>query len=254
MKAYAKANIFLKLTGFDTRGYHLLQSRFVLLDTLFDELTLSKDKQKSGFELQSNFECADNLIFKAYALLRESGFAGALDECFQSHALVLKKNIPICSGLGGGSSDAACFLNLMNESLNLGISRENLMQMGARLGCDVPFFVSGFQSANVRGVGELVAEFDDEIPPLDFTFSDIQCSTALVYKEFDKMPYDFNANLTLAKEFEKQSSAELLACQKNTALNDLFTPCVNLYPKMSAFLEQNFFLSGSGSAVFKVGQ
>ena len=254
MRACAKANIFLKLVGFDKRGYHLLCSRFVLVKTLFDELFLSKDKQKSGFELQSNFECEDNLIFKAYEMLRENGFAGALDECFTTHALVLKKNIPVCAGLGGGSADVACFLRLMNENLNLKISRENLMKMGASLGCDVPFFLSSFESANVSGVGEIIAEFDDSIPPLDFTFPKLECSTALVYKEFDKTPYDLSANLTLAKVFEKQSSSELLACQKNTALNDLFTPCVNLYPKMSAFLEQNFFLSGSGSSVFKAGQ
>lgn len=254
MKAYAKANVFLKIIGFDKRGYHLLKSRFVLIKELFDELILSKDKQKEGFELVSEFECENNIITKAYELLRESGFAGALDECFRSHSLILRKNIPVCAGLGGGSSDAACFLNLMNESLNLKISKEKLTQMGAKLGCDVPFFIFGYESANVSGVGEIVAEFEDEIPKIDFTFPPVECSTALVYKEFDKSGYDFSANLALAKDFEKQSSSELLARYENTALNDLFTPCVNLYPKMSAFLEQNFFLSGSGSSVFKVGQ
>lgn len=254
MKAYAKANIFLKLIGFDKKGYHLLKSRFVLIKELFDELILSKDKQKTGFELISDFVCENNIITKAYELLRESGFAGALDEYFYSHSLILRKNIPQCAGLGGGSSDAACFLNLMNESLNLKISKEKLAQMGAKLGCDVPFFLSGFESANVSGVGEIVAEFKDEIPKLTFTFPSIKCSTALVYKEFDKIPYDFGANLALAKDFEKQSSTELLARYENVALNDLFTPCVNLYPKMSAFLEQNFFLSGSGSSVFKVNE
>lgn len=251
MKAFAKANIFLKLIGFDKRFYHCLQSRFILINTLFDELFLSKDKQNSGFELQSDFKCEDNIIFKAYALLRENGFSNELDECFKTHSLVLKKNIPLCAGLGGGSSDAACFLLLMNEELGLKIPKEKLMQMGFALGSDVPFFLSGYQSANVSGTGELVAEFDDEVPHLQFTFPQIQCSTALVYKEFDKGVFDFEKNAAQAKIFAKLSSKEVLE-HKNTILNDLFTPCVNLYPKMSAFLEQDFFLSGSGSSVFKV--
>lgn len=253
MKAFAKANIFLKLVGFDERLYHRLYSRFVLVNTFFDELFLSKDKKKAGFELQSEFECEDNIIIKAYQLLRKNGFAHALDECFQTHSLVLKKNIPLCAGLGGGSSDAACFLLLMNEELNLKIPQTQLIQMGFALGSDVPFFLSGFCSANVSGTGEIVAEFDDEVPPLHFTFPPIQCSTSLVYKEFDSTPFDFKTNLTVAKQFISLKSKELLE-YKNTLLNDLFTPCVNLYPKMSAFLEQNFFLSGSGSSVFKVGK
>lgn len=253
MKAFAKANIFLKLVGFDERLYHRLHSRFVLIHTLFDELFLSKEKKKAGFELQSEFECEDNIIIKAYHLLRKNGFAHALDECFQTHSLVLEKNIPLCAGLGGGSSDAACFLLLMNEELNLQIPKDKLMQMGFALGSDVPFFLSGFYSANVSGTGEIVAEFDDEVPPLCFTFPQIQCSTALVYKEFDNTPFDFKKNLTMAEQFSHLTSKELLE-YKNTLLNDLFTPCVNLYPKMSAFLEQNFFLSGSGSSVYKVGE
>lgn len=251
MNAYAKANIFLKLVGFDERGYHYLESRFVLLDELFDELVLSKDKTKAGFEIISDFECEDNLISKAHALLCENGFKGALDECFKTHSLVLKKNIPTFAGLGGGSSDAACFLKLMNESLNLKISQENLMQMGAKLGSDLSFFLSGFKSANVSGIGDAVVEFDDEVPKLKFTFPEIECSTALVYKEFDKTPFNLSKNAILAQNFKTQTSKKLLT-QKNTNLNDLFTPCVNLYPKMSMFLEQNYFLSGSGSSVFRV--
>lgn len=253
MKAYAKANIFLKLIGFDKRNYHYLESRFILLHEFFDELFLSKEKTKSGFELKSDFQCENNLIIKAYELLCENGFKDELDECFKTHSLILQKNLPICAGLGGGSSDAACFLLLMNEELNLKIPKKKLIQLGLKLGSDVPFFLSGFKSANVSGTGEIITEFDDIIPKLHFTFPDIQCSTALVYKEFDQNPFDFDKNIKLAKDFKTQNTKTLLT-HNNTLLNDLFTPCVNLYPKMSVFLEHNFFLSGSGSSVFKVDE
>lgn len=257
MKAFAKANVFLKLVGFDERKYHYLVSRFVLLDEIYDEIELTKDKTKAGFEIISDFQCENNIIIKAYKMLCESGFKGVLDECFSQFSLKLTKKIPIGGGLGGGSSNAACFLRLMNEALNLGISCKDLMQMGARLGSDVSFFLSGFKSANVSGTGEIIAEFDDEIPPLKFSFPPLECSTAAVYAEFDEslnfkdLNGEFAKNSALARELKTKTSKELLNAYENTALNDLFTPCVALYPKMSAFLQGGFFLSGSGSSVFK---
>ena len=332
MRAFAKANVFLKLVGFDERKYHYLVSRFVLLDEIYDEIELTKDKTNAGFEIITKFcelECengdkfsefgefgcenaefseksgvaskekaefsenykndgcentefsgksgvinkentefydkssatkqikGENIIAKAYKMLCECGFKGVLDECFSQFSLKLTKKIPIGGGLGGGSSNAACFLRLMNESLNLGLSRDDLMQMGARLGSDVPFFVSGFKSANVSGTGELIAEFEDEIPPLIFSFPKLECSTAAVYAKFDEslnfkdLNSVFAKNSALANKLKTKTSKELLNAYENTALNDLFTPCVALYPKMSAFLQGGFFLSGSGSSVFK---
>lgn len=276
MKAFAKANVFLKIVGLNKNGYHLLSSRFVLVREIYDELFFVRDKHCEGFEIVSEFSCEGNIINKAYQILCENGFENEMREFFKTHALKLIKNIPVGGGLGGGSSDGAAFLRLVNKELNLKISQENLMKMGANLGCDVPFFLSGFEAANVSGVGEILAEFEDEIPPLNFKFPQISCDTRAVYGEFDGVNLGGNSgenlgfcgdlsgnlgenattpsfaeNLKLAKIYENQSSAQLLQSEKNTALNDLFVPCVNLYPKMAAFLEQGYFLSGSGSSVFK---
>lgn len=286
MKAFAKANVFLKIVGLNKNGYHLLSSRFVLVREIYDELFFVRDKHCEGFEIVSEFSCEGNIINKAYQILCENGFENEMREFFKTHALKLIKNIPVGGGLGGGSSDGAAFLRLVNKELNLKISQENLMKMGANLGCDVPFFLSGFEAANVSGVGEILAEFEDEIPPLNFKFPQISCDTRAVYVEFDGVNLggnlgenlsenlseksrnnlgenlsensrenattpSFAENLKLAKIYENQSSVQLLQSEKNTALNDLFVPCVNLYPKMAAFLEQGYFLSGSGSSVFK---
>ena len=98
MKAYAKANIFLKLIGFDSRKYHLLESRFILLKDLFDELELVDKKSNSNkeFEIISNFNCENNIIQKAYWLLSRK-YSNELKELFSTKSLKLKKNIPICA-------------------------------------------------------------------------------------------------------------------------------------------------------------
>ncbi|RQD68307.1 4-(cytidine 5'-diphospho)-2-C-methyl-D-erythritol kinase [Campylobacter hepaticus] len=255
MKAYAKANIFLKLTGFDLRKYHLLESRFILLKDLFDELELV-DKpvnSKQEFQIISDFKCENNIINKAYLLLCKT-YKNELKELFSTKSLKLTKNIPICAGLGGGSSDCATFLKLMNETLNLKLNTQKLIDLSMELGSDIAFFLSGFNAANVSSCGEIIQEFEDDIPQLNWIFPKISCHTKAVYDEFDKTNFDFEKNNKEAKIYKKLSTKELLHNFKNEKLNDLFTPCVNLYPKMKSYLKQDFFLSGSGSTVFKVNK
>lgn len=129
--------------------------------------------------------------------------------------------------------------------------------MARELGSDVSFFLSGFLSANVSGTGEAIAEFNDIIPRLEFKLSDIFCSTPLVYKEFDRLyAADLNAkfkqNLTLSHELLKLTSKQLLEGFESALLNDLYAPCISLYPQMQANLDKGYFLSGSGSACFKI--
>ena len=250
MKAKAKINAFLKILGTDERGYHFLSSRFILLDELFDEVSLTKDKENEGFEIISNFSCDDNIIKKAFDLLCKLGFENELKEFFKLYSLKLFKNIPLCAGLGGGSSDCATFLRLMNEELNLKLSTEKLISLSTSLGADVAFFLSGFKSANVSGFGEVIKEFDDEDFDFKLHLPDIRCETALVYKEADNLKIK-EAKKKDIKLLESLKTRDLFSFE-NKFLNDLFTPCVSLYPKMSYFMDNGYFLSGSGSSVFEV--
>ncbi|MCH3700241.1 4-(cytidine 5'-diphospho)-2-C-methyl-D-erythritol kinase [Campylobacter lari] len=249
MKAYAKANIFLKIIGIDSKSYHLLQSRFVLLKDIFDELSFSDTKTKEGFEITGNFT-QDIIIHKAYKELENLGFSNELNEFFKDKSLKLIKNIPIGGGLGGSSTDAVTFLLMVNETLNLKLSQQQLEQICQKLGSDLIFFLSGYNSANVSGCGEIVEYFEDDFSQLDFTFPAIECSSAKVYKAFDESLYDLKANLNLTKTLKTLKTSEILE-YKNTDLNDLFAPCVKIYPKMQTFLNEAYFLSGSGSGVFK---
>ena len=246
MKSFAKINVFLKVVG--TRGnYHEILSRFVLCEQLFDEIHF---KKSNSFAIEcDNKEIKDNIIQKAIDELKRAGFSNELDEFFSSHKIIINKQIPIGAGLGGGSSNAATFLLMVNDELNLNIKRENLMQIASKIGADVAFFVSGYKAANVSGIGEIIEEFDDEVPNLSIFTPNVFCSTPMVYQEFRSNFLQY-IDVNAAKKMQNLKSKELLEIYKNEELNDLFAPCFKLYPQMNEFRDK--FLSGSGSSVFSV--
>ena len=246
MKSFAKINVFLKVVG--TRGnYHEILSRFVLCEQLFDEIYFEKS---NSFTIEcDNKEIKENIIQKAIDELKKAGFSNELDEFFSSHKIIINKQIPIGAGLGGGSSNAATFLLMVNDELNLHIKRENLMQIASKIGADVTFFVSGYRAANVSGIGEIIKEFDDEVPNLNIFTPNVFCSTPMVYQEFRSNFLQY-IDVNAAKKMQNLKSKELLEIYKNEELNDLFAPCFKLYPQMNEFRDK--FLSGSGSSVFSV--
>ena len=246
MKSFAKINVFLKVVG--TRGnYHEILSRFVLCEQLFDEIYFEKS---NSFAIEcNNKEIKENIIQKAIDELKKAGFSNELDEFFSSHKIIINKQIPIGAGLGGGSSNAATFLLMVNDELNLNIKRENLMQIASKIGADVTFFVSGYKAANVSGIGEIIEEFDDEVPNLNIFTPNVFCSTPMVYQEFRSNFLQY-IDVNAAKKMQNLKSKELLEIYKNEELNDLFAPCFKLYPQMNEFRDK--FLSGSGSSVFSV--
>ena len=246
MKSFAKINVFLKVVG--TRGnYHEILSRFVLCEQLFDEIYFERS---NSFAIEcDNKEIKENIIQKAIDELKKAGFLNELDEFFSSHKIIINKQIPIGAGLGGGSSNAATFLLMVNDELNLNIKRENLMQIASKIGADVAFFVSGYRAANVSGIGEIIKDFDDEVPNLNIFTPNIFCSTPMVYQEFRSNFLQY-IDVNAAKKMQNLKSKELLEIYKNEELNDLFAPCFKLYPQMNEFRDK--FLSGSGSSVFSV--
>jgi len=246
MKSFAKINVFLKVVG--TRGnYHEILSRFVLCEQLFDEIYFERS---NSFVIEcDNKEIKENIIQKAIDELKRAGFSNELDEFFSSHKIIINKQIPIGAGLGGGSSNAATFLLMVNDELNLNIKRENLMQIASKIGADVAFFVSGYKAANVSGIGEIIEEFDDEVPNLSIFTPNVFCYTPMVYQEFRSNFLQY-IDVNAAKKMQNLKSKELLEIYKNEELNDLFAPCFKLYPQMNEFRDK--FLSGSGSSVFSV--
>jgi len=146
--APAKLNLMLRITGRRSDGYHLLQTVFQILD-ICDWITFHpvSDGAISLLNPIPGVPEQDDLTVRAATLLRDS--AG----CQAGVKIEIEKNLPMGGGLGGGSSDAATTLVVLNYLWGLGFSKQELMDLGLKLGADVPVFVFG-HSAWAEGVGE----------------------------------------------------------------------------------------------------
>lgn len=251
-QAHAKVNIFLKIVG--VRGhYHELLSRFMIVPSLFDTLSFVPKQSTEPFELIGDFNCPleHNTLYRTFSVLKEHGFDKEVEHVMRDFALHVKKNIPTGAGLGGGSSDSATFLKMLNETADLGLNCEAMMRLGSEVGADVPFFVSGYESANVSGIGEIVEKFDEQALDIEVFTPDLSCNTALVYKTYREY-FLQSMDQALALEMVTQKSPELLRNYSKEALNDLFPACLKAYPELGAYVKDGWFFSGSGSSFFRL--
>lgn len=146
--APAKLNLMLRITGRRSDGYHLLQTVFQFID-LCDWIKFHpvNEDQVSLHKALPGVSEADDLTVRAAKLLKvETG-------CGRGVCIEVEKNLPMGGGLGGGSSDAATVLVVLNRLWDLNLSLERLMELGLKLGADVPVFVNGYASW-AEGVGE----------------------------------------------------------------------------------------------------
>jgi 4-diphosphocytidyl-2-C-methyl-D-erythritol kinase len=248
VEAPAKVNIFLKIVGI--RGsYHEIRSRFVRVESLHDTLSIERKESESPlFELLSSSPLPqENTVSKAYRLLKK--VSPKIEKFFEVHRIRIEKRIPMGAGLGGGSSDAAAFLNLCNDVCGLGLTKEFLAGIGEKIGADVPFFVYGYPSANVEGIGERIAPFDEEPPSLELFTPPVHCDTALVYRTFRKNFSD-NIDPKAAREWVSLQSAELMRSIDPLDANDLYRAALLAYPELRRWAAPDRFFSGSGSTFF----
>ena len=145
--APAKLNLFLHIVGRRADGYHLLQSVFVLIDWA-DTLHFERrsDGRLQRHDLGAALPAEDLTLAAARLLQAQSGCALGAD-------ISIEKRVPWAAGLGGGSSDAASTLLALNRLWGLGWARDKLIELAAKIGADVPFFIGG-NNAFVEGIGE----------------------------------------------------------------------------------------------------
>ena len=240
-KSYAKINIFLKIEGKAPNGYHLLNSRFMKVKNLYDEIEIV-----DGTFHILGIDCPmrDNTIFKAYMELitryPES------KKYFINKQIRVTKNIPEMAGLGGGSSNAATFLKMANQLTKLNLSTEELVDIAKNVGADVPFFIYDFDVANVRGTGEIIEKYDETPIDVEVFTPPIECDTSKVYQIYRQQ--FFNPQKS---DFDKIPSIELLNNYSNKELNDLLAPAMSVCGELWKYADGKF-MSGSGSSFFKL--
>ena len=239
----AKVNLFLKVINKRPDGYHNIQSLFTFIDLndeIFVEICESKnetqeikvDNPLSGCREQ------DDLIYKACQQI----LPGHL-----SISIKVKKNIPQGGGLGGGSSNAATTLIAINQLCKLGLSFNELADIGLKIGADVPFFIHN-SSAFVEGVGEKITKVN--ITPLQILlcYPQTNISTKQIFSAFKLTNKSKELKITAPCNYE-----QLI----HTQGNDL-EPYVLLHndkiKQIYSYLNQygNARITGTGSCCFLI--
>ena len=240
-RAPAKINRELRVGGLRPDGFHEIRSRMVSID-LSDRLWAEPgDSLELSCDDPAVPTGGQNLVVRAATLLAES--AGIRPRA----RLRLEKRIPIGGGLGGGSADAAATLLLLTRLWGLAErarEREPLESLAARLGSDVPFFLTGGE-VEVAGRGEVVTARDDG-PPVDLLLlvPPFSISTAAVYRTYA-------GRGALPDSLEVDS----LSFERFLGTNDLASAVLQVEPRMEAYLKSarraapDLAISGSGSAI-----
>ncbi len=235
LPAPAKLNLFLHIIGRREDGYHLLQTVFQFLDYSDDlELRLNTSGAIRRLSQHPGISEREDLSIRAARLLQnKTGVSAGVD-------LILNKVLPMGSGLGGGSSDAATVLHGCNILWECGLSRDELATLGLQLGADVPVFIHGFSSW-AEGVGERLTP----VQPVESWYlvvrPDVSISTAKIFRQEG-----------LTRDCLPITIADFL---QGHGTNVLESEVKRLYPEVAEALDwlsdyAPARLTGSGSCIF----
>ncbi len=185
----AKVNLRLEILRKRGDGYHEIRTIFQKI-SLHDTLHFSL-KRRRGIRITTDHPGLPtgkrNLVYQAVrSILERSDYGGGVD-------VEIEKRIPLGAGLGGGSSNAAIALKAVNQLLKMNLSRKELMETGAKIGADVPFFL--FEGSAVgSGIGERLRKIT--LPTLWYIliYPNFEVSTRWAYQNFilTKTKYHFN--------------------------------------------------------------
>jgi 4-diphosphocytidyl-2-C-methyl-D-erythritol kinase len=140
---------------------------------------------------------------------------------------------------------------MCNSVLDLGLSLNELAEIGLKVGADVPFFVYGYDSANVSGIGEVVEEFVEPLLDLETFTPKIEISTPRVYKVYREDFYKPLDGFEVEK-YKKMNSLDVMQNLSADEVNDLFKPALQEYKALKDHYRHGYFFSGSGSSFFKI--
>ena len=266
LNSYAKLNLYLSVRNKRRDNYHNIETIFERIN-LADRIILTNRKDKL-----IKIDCSNprlpggslNLAFRSAKLLQKRLNLN------KGVNIKIVKRIPIGSGMGGGSSNAAAVLTGLNKLWRLNLSRKKLACLGAKVGSDVPFFLYDCPFALGRGRGERITPLKglNKVRLWHILIVPRLCvSTPLIYKNWDKLKAgDKNSHPIRLTRPEYGANITYLALRKNDFLllkralfNSLEPVTAALYPEVSRIKNkllqsglQSILMSGSGPAVFSV--
>ena len=240
----AKINIGLNVLRKRTDGYHEISSIFFPVKELHDVLEILPSDTFSFTSTGINIPGDGNICIKAFELLKA-------DFDIDNVKIHLHKMIPIGAGLGGGSSDGAFTLKVMNELFELNISNKRLEEYALQLGSDCPFFIDNTPKY-VCGIGEKMTNIDLDLSSyeLKFVFPDLHISTTYAYGG-------------VTPKHPKTELFELINQPmknwKSTVKNDFEVSAFSKYPQLEKMKNKLYSdgaiyasLTGSGSVLYGV--
>lgn len=251
--APAKINLFLHVTGKRADGYHLLDSLVVLAD-VGDQIT-AKSANTLSLDYTGPFAtnlppAKSNLVLRAAEQLKDAF------DISEGAALTLHKALPVASGIGGGSADAAATLRALCTLWGLDVVQPKVADLALSLGADVPVCLRG-QSAIMRGIGEDIHAVD-HLPPLDLILINpgVEVSTSAVFKA---RTCAFSNPAAMPSIFTDASAFHSFL---RTTQNDLEPSAIGLQPVIGDVLEALQAspgvalarMSGSGATCFGIAE
>ena len=250
LKALAKINLGLDVLGRRENGYH--DVRMVMQSVyLYDEVAVEA-RTEQGISLRTNLSFLPtgeaNIAYKAAAMLKEEFGLG------QGVRISLDKRIPVAAGLAGGSSDAAAVLFGMNRLFELGLTQEQLMERGARLGADVPCWIMR-GTVLAEGIGERLTPLP-AMPKCTVLIAKppVSVSTRVVYEALDSGKIEKHPDIDgLIAGLGEKDLEKIASCMGNV-LEDVTIPMCpvieQIRGEMLAAGALGAMMSGSGPTVF----
>lgn len=251
LNSNGKINIGLNVTGVLPNGYHLLDMIMVPI-SLSDRITGEIEDITGTLEIKTNKADIpvneDNILWKIYdKFYSKSGLSK------RKISLYLEKIIPHQAGLGGGSSNGAFLLKLLNEFHGNFFSQERLIEIGKSVGADIPFFLIN-KSARVRGIGEDIEIIENNLKnSIILIKPQFGVSTGKAYKNMSMLNNKRDANIDKIIFGLKDNRVDIVEDNiENHLEQGLLLEDENIieFRKKLAELNMKFFMSGSGSAYY----
>lgn len=252
LKALAKINLGLDVLGRRENGYH--DVRMVMQTIyLYDNVTLQKT-EKSDIELKTNLQFLPvdekNIAYKAAKMLMEEF------DIKEGVKITLDKHIPVAAGLAGGSSNAASVLVGMNHLFELGLSEQELMERGVKLGADVPYCVMR-GTALAEGIGEILSPLSP-LPKCYVLIAKpaISVSTKTVYEKLDAHEIENHPDIDGILSGLESGDLEKVAASMGNVLERVTIEDYPIIEEIKQTMKEegalNAMMSGSGPTVFGI--